>query len=149
MSNTNIKKLQIIQNAFLQIATGCIQDTNTQHLHNETKVLPMDMHLKLHATQLKQLTQIQTYPLHDLNAYLNLPKNMKAIIFHNNEHTNIIISKPDITPEECRENLKHIHNNITSQYLSFRKNNKVTNITSYDIHSSEQTLPCHMHIKLA
>ena len=56
----------------------------------------MDTHLKLHATQLKQLTQTQTHPLHDLNAYLNPPKNMKATVFHNNERTNIIISKPGI-----------------------------------------------------
>ena len=68
---------------------------------------------------------------------------MKATIFHtcNNEHTSIITSKPDITPEECRENLKHIHSTITSQLLSSRKNNKVTNTTPYYIHSSEQTLP--------
>ena len=97
---------------------------------------------------LKKLTQTQTHPLHDLNTYLNLPRSMKATIFHNNEHTNIIISKTDITTEECRENLKHIHTTITSQYLSFRKN-KVTNTTPFDIHSSEQTLPCHMHTKLA
>ena len=77
----------------------------------------MDTHLKLHDIQLKQLTQTQTHPLHNLNAYLDLPRNMKATIFHNNEHTNIIISKP----EECRENLKHIHTTITSQYRSFRK----------------------------
>ena len=109
----------------------------------------MDTHLKLHATQLKQLIQTQTHPLHDLNAYLNLPKNMKVTIFYNNEHTNIIISKPDITSEECRENLKHIHTTITSQYLRSRKNNKVTNTTPYDIHSSEQTLLCHMCTKLA
>ena len=108
----------------------------------------MDPHLKLHATQLKQLTQSQTHPLNDLNAYLNLPRNMKATIFHNNEHTNIIISKPDITPGECRKNLKHIHTTIISQYKS-RKNNKVTNITPYDIHLSEQTLPCHKCTKLA
>ena len=70
---------------------------NTQHLHDKTKVLPMDTHLKLHAAQLRQLTQTQTYPLHDLNAYLNLSRHMKATIFHSNEHINIIISKPDIT----------------------------------------------------
>ena len=70
---------------------------------------------------------------------------MKATIFHNNEHTNIIISEADITLEECKKNFKHIHITITSQYLSFRKNNKVTNTTPYDIHSSVQTLPCHMH----
>ena len=101
----------------------------TQHLYNKIKVLPTDTHLKLHATQLKQLTQTQTHPLHDLNAYLNPPRKMKATIFHNNEHTNITNSKPDKTPEEFRKNLKHIHTTITSQYLSSRKNNKVNNTT--------------------
>ena len=130
------------------IATGCTQDANTQHLHDETKFLSMNTQLTLHATQLKQLTQTQTHPLHDLNAYLNWLRNIEATILHNNEHTNIIISEPDITPEECRESLKHIHTTITSQYLSFRKNNKVTNTTPYDILSSKQTLPHHMHTKL-
>ena len=69
ISNTNIKKLQTIQNTDLQIVTGCTRDTNTQHLHDETKVFPIDTHLKLHANQLKQLTQTQTHSLHDLNAY--------------------------------------------------------------------------------
>ena len=68
----------------------------------------MDIHLKLDTTQLKQLTQTQTHPLHDFNAYLNLHRNMKATIFKNNEQTNII-SDPNTTPEKCRENLKHIH----------------------------------------
>ena len=94
ISNTNIKKLQTIQNTALQIATGCTRDTNTQHPHDETKVLPMDTYLKLRATQLKQLIQTQTHPLHDFNAYLNQSKNMKATIFHNSEHTSIITSKP-------------------------------------------------------
>ena len=41
--------------------SGCTRDTNTQHLHDETKVLPMDTHLKLNANQLKQLSQTQTH----------------------------------------------------------------------------------------
>ena len=89
VSNTNIKKLETIQNTVLQITTSCTRDTITQHLHNKTKVLPMDTHLKHHATT------------------------------------------------------------ITSQLLSSRKNNKVTNTTPYYIHSSEQTLPRHMRTKLA
>ena len=122
--------------------------TNTQHLHDEIKIPPMDTHLKFHATQLKQLTQTQTHPLHDFNAYLNQPRYIKATIFHNDKHTNIIILKPDITSEECRKNLKHIHTTITSQYLSSRKSNKVTNTTPYGIHLSEETLPRHMCTKL-
>ena len=50
---------------------------------------------------------------------------MKTTIFHNNEQTNIIISKSDITLEECKKNLKHIYTTITSQYHSSRKNNKL------------------------
>ena len=94
----------------------------------------MDTHLKLHATKLKQLTQTQKHPLHDLNAYLDPTRNMKATVFYNNEHTNIINSILDITPKECRENFQDIHTTITSQYLNSRKTNKVTNTTLYNIH---------------
>ena len=107
----------------------------------------MNTHLKLHATQLKQLIQTQTHPLHGLNVYSDPPRNIKATIFHNNEHINMIVSESDITSGKCRENLKHIHT-TTSQYFSSRKNNKVTNTTPYDIHLSKQTLPYHMRTKL-
>ena len=70
-------------------------------------------------------------------------------MLNNNEHTNIIISNPNIKTKECKKNPKHIHYTITSQYLTFRKNNKVTNNTPHDIHSSEQTLPRHMRTNLA
>ena len=66
ISNTNIKKLQTIHNKALPIATGSTQETNTQHQHDKISVLQMDINLKLCATQLKQLTQTQTHPLHDL-----------------------------------------------------------------------------------
>ena len=101
ISNTDIKKLQTIQNTAVRIATGCTQDTNTEHLQDKTKVFPMDTHFKLHATQLKHLTQTQTHPLHDFNAYLDRSRNMKATSFYNNENTNIIISDPNITSDEC------------------------------------------------
>ena len=71
-------------------------------------------------------------------------------VFHNNEYTNIIISKLDKTSEECKENLKHIHFTLPSLHnTSVLEKNKVTNTTPYDIYSSEQTLPRHMQTKLA
>ena len=65
--NTNIKKLQNIQNTALLIATGCTRDT---HLHDKTSLPTMNTYLKPHASPLKQLTQTQTqtHPLHNLNA---------------------------------------------------------------------------------
>ena len=63
----------------------------------------MCTHLKLHTTQLKQLTQTKTRPLHNLNAYSDPPKHIKKIIVYNNEFINIIISDPNIAAEECKK----------------------------------------------
>ena len=46
-----------MQNASLRTATGCRQDTNLQHLHDETLTLSIHEHLQLHALQYKQKTQ--------------------------------------------------------------------------------------------
>ena len=44
-SSTSINKLQVMQNSALRTATGCTQDTNIQHLHDETLTLPIHEHL--------------------------------------------------------------------------------------------------------
>src|SRR5437867_11444683 len=62
ISDTNLHKLQTTQNNALRVITGCTSDTNTQHLHQETKTLPLSNHLKLHASQLKQKPQLHTHP---------------------------------------------------------------------------------------
>ena len=43
-SSTSINKLQVMQNAALRSVTGCTQDTNIQHLHDETLILPIYEH---------------------------------------------------------------------------------------------------------
>ena len=52
---------------------------------------------------------------------------MKATVFYNNEHINIIISKPDITPEECKKtsNIFTLPSPCNTSVLE--KNNKVNN----------------------
>ena len=44
-SSTSINKLHVP--AALRTATGCTQDTNIQHLHNEALTLPIDDHLRV------------------------------------------------------------------------------------------------------
>src|SRR6185436_160153 len=58
VSTTQMNNLQIIQNNALRIATGCTADTNTNHLHQETLVLPLSNHLRLHASQLREKTKL-------------------------------------------------------------------------------------------
>ena len=65
---------QVMQNAALRTATRCTQDTNIQHLHDETLTLPIHEHLQLHASQYKQKTQHPSHPLHKHTTYFNTPR---------------------------------------------------------------------------
>ena len=60
---TSINKLQVMQNAALRTVTGCTQDTNIQHLHDETLILPIHEHIQLHASQYKQKNTTSITPL--------------------------------------------------------------------------------------
>ena len=73
-SSTSINKLQVMQNAALRIATGCTQETNIQHLHDETLTLPKHDHLQLHVSKYKQKTQHPSHPLHKHTTYFNTPR---------------------------------------------------------------------------
>ena len=74
-SSTSINKLQVMQNTALRTATGCTQDTNIQHLHDETLTLPIHEHLQLHASQYKQ----KTHPQHKQTTYFNTPRLKKQL----------------------------------------------------------------------
>ena len=78
-SSTSINKLKVMQNASLRTATGCTQDTNIQHLHDETLTLPIHEHPQLHASQYKQKTQHPSHPLHKHTTYFNTPRLKKVI----------------------------------------------------------------------
>ena len=48
---STLAKLEVIQNAALWIASGNVLMAPISHLHSETKVLPLSMHLKLFQLQ--------------------------------------------------------------------------------------------------
>ena len=78
-SSTSINKLHVMQNAALRTATGCTQDKNIQHLHDETLTLPIHEHLQHHASQYKQKTQHPSHPLHKHTTYFNTPRLKKTL----------------------------------------------------------------------
>ena len=72
--STSINKMQVMHNAALRTATGCTQDTNIQHMHDETFILPSYEHLQLHASQYKSKTQHPSRPLHKHTTYFSTPR---------------------------------------------------------------------------
>ena len=142
-SNTNISTLQTIQNTALRTATGCTADTNTQHLHEETKVLPIKTHLQLHASQLRQKAQLPTHPLHKLTTQPTSSRHLKQTTFDNtnNYTTNIDTQPQDTTEQTIKNNIKTIHTQIVHTYLQNRQPNKILGQLAPPISETEQALP--------
>ena len=65
-SPTNISKLQTIQNHALRTASGCVKMSPIEHLHTETKTLPVNDHLSLLSTQFLARALQPTHPSHSL-----------------------------------------------------------------------------------
>ena len=145
-SSTSINKLQVMQNAALRIATGCTQDTNIQHMHDETLILTIHEHLQLHASQYKRKTQ---RPSHKHTAYFNTPR-LKNTIFKNGRNTTSIPTDPHtITTTDIKTTMHHIHTSIVSRHLATRGNNKILHTPPPHISSSEETLLRITHCTLA
>ena len=149
-SDTNISKLQTTQNKAIRTITGCTLDTNTAHLHNETKILPIVTHLKLHASQLRQQAQ---HPSHNLHNFTQQPpphRLMKQTVFHNNNYTHNLDTAPATTSHTTvKHNLTQIHSHIVHQHKQNDPINKILNTLTPDIHNSEQTLTHYMRRTLA
>ena len=134
ISNTNMNKLQTIQNSALRTITGCTLDTNTHHLHTKTKILPIDTHMKLHGSQLRQQAQDPEHTLHHLTTQEPPPRLKKQTIFHNNNYTTNIDTPPDTTTQETiRANTAQIHTQIVSNRMQATPHNKILNTTAPDI----------------
>ena len=66
LEGLELTALQVKENQGLRIATGCTSDTNINHIHDETKILPIEKRLRLHSSQLRQKASHLDHPLHRL-----------------------------------------------------------------------------------
>ena len=71
ISETSWSKLQSIQNQALRLATGCLRMSSIDHIHQETKVLPVKEHSTMFS---KQFTASFFLPRHPGHKHLNKPK---------------------------------------------------------------------------
>jgi len=144
ISVTNRDRQQTTQNTALRMATGCTSDTNIQHLHAETKVLPLLNHLNLHASNFYLNTLLPNHPLHHLNFNNSDPRKMKDTIFANTEyHAGIssITNTTNITNEVIKQYLKINHTKTVEDYLNSQTINELIGIKPPDINPSEKSLP--------
>ena len=151
ISDKQLTALQVTQNQGLRIATGCTSDTNINHIHDETKILPIEKHLRLHSSQLRQKASHPDHPLHRLTTQPQPPRLKKKTIFNNNQYTLNIDPNPTHAIDEntIKRNMKTIHTTIVQDHLSNRHINKLLNRPPPDIDKKEETLPHSTRRKLS
>ena len=149
-ADTNVNKLQTLQNTALRTITGCTQDTNTQHLHDETDILPLKEHITLHTSQLRQKAQHPSHPLHHLTQQRPHQRHKKQTAFDNINYTLNRDTPPHLTTTETiKHNLKDIHTQIVNDYINHKPPNHFIGITPPTLHHTESTLNRHQQRRLA
>ena len=149
-SPTSINKLQVMQSAALRACTGCTHDTNIQHLHDETNILPIQKHLRLHASQVRQKAQYPSHPLYIYTTHNTSLRLMKPTTFNNSRYTTNIPTDPcTVTTADIKANMHDIHTRILSQHLAARDNNKILRTHPPQVSSTEGNLPRHTRRTLA
>jgi hypothetical protein len=142
LAPTNMNELQKIQNTALRIATGCTKDTNIQHLHDETEILPIKEHIQLHSSLFKQKAFLPTHPSNHLNTPLPNNRFIKQTTFNNHNFTyNIQVEPTTVCEDSINSNCKEIHSTIVRGYLHSRAPNKIISQIPPPINKAEQQLP--------
>ena len=151
ISDKQLTALQVKENQGLRIATGCTSDTNINHINDETKILPIEKHLRLHSSLLRQKASHPDHPLHRLTTQPQPPRLKKKTIFNNNQYTLNIDPDPTLAIDEntIKRNMKTIHTTIVQDHLNNRPINKLLNRPPPDIDKKEETLPHFTRRKLS
>ena len=142
ISPTSINKLQVMQNAALRACTGCTHDTNIQHLHYETNILPIQKHLQLHASKVRQKAQYPSHPLYRYTTHNTSQWLMKLTTFNNSRYTTNIPTDPcTVTTADIKANMRDIHTSIVSQHLAARDKNKILRTQTRKSAALKRTYP--------
>ncbi len=138
ISDSNWKDLQIAQNKALRIATGCLVMSSIDHLHQETKVLPIKDHAMLLT---EQYVLAMHLPGHPGQKHLDRPppqRNMKCTAI--DLKSNVRQCLPITNKPSYKKGLKRLHTKVVKTCISKYSNNRVLGTRPPEVHKSELNL---------
>ena len=141
LSDTNWNELQISQNQALRNITGCVKMTNIDHLHAETKCMPVKNHCEMLSKQYLLSTQKPDHPSHTI---LNkpLPRLMKHTLDSRyNTYISSLTNNIPLDQPSYKMLLKTIHTDSVRDTIASQVPNPVLNLPAPQINDDETTLP--------
>ena len=141
LSDTSWKTLQTAQNTALRIATGNHKMASIQHLHAETKIMPVKDHCTMLSKQFLLTTQTPNHPNYEDLPGPPPPRPMKKTLksCYGNEIKGL--APTPIDQDTRKRLLKTIHTREVRRSVQNLGNNKVLNSIPPDIDKTEKELP--------
>ena len=139
ISDTSWDKLQRVQNKALKVATGTYHNASFQHIHRETKVLPLKEHGRMISEQYLAACHL---PGHPGQKHLGRPPSARPL---KKTHLNYKNSVSPLFPAQPDENSykyvkKVIHTRSVESTINSYEPSKVLGRTPPPIHKEELTL---------
>ena len=147
ISDSNWDKLQTIQNQALKTATGCLNITSQDHLHQETKVLPLRHHSNLLSKQFLLATHLPGHPGQKHLDRPPPPRDMKLTIMHSKDEMTPYL--PITNKKTLKTGMNKLHTKAVAAAKASYKPNRVLNQSPPEINKTETTLPRQARTKLA
>ena len=140
ISKTSVQKLQNVQNQALRLATGNLRMAHTDHIHRETKVLPVQQHTNLIT---KQFVANFFLPGHPGAKHLGRPPEPRKMKNSALSHTNELRNKlPNgfIDMKAIKTVQKSVHTDTVKNTLDSYTVNRVLAINPPEINNNEAKL---------
>ena len=141
LSATNWNSLQIVQNAALRAATGCVKKTNIEHFHSETKNLLVKEHSYMLSKQFYLATKKVGHPNFSI-PYKKPERLMKTDLGHLFEDEILHLFTDDGNDATRHKmGINSIHSSEVSKAIENLPPNKVLGRAAPEVHKDEKLLP--------
>ena len=141
-SRTAIGKLQVVQNAALRVATGCLKMSPISHLHAETKVLPVSESLDLNCRQYLVSALRPSHPAHSAASEPVGAREIRSTL--RSRYLASISGVLDggvMREENYRATIGELHKSAVRQHILSAPVNNVLGTRPPEVGSSELSLP--------
>ena len=135
ISSSQWQKLQVVQNQALRVATGCLKMSSLDHIHQETKVLPLQPHATLITKQFLLYSHLPGHPGQKHLGRPPPPRNMKKTALHFID--DLAKLPPIVDKRSYKQGLKSFHTTAVQQVKNSYKNNRILNAQPPEINSKE------------
>ena len=143
LSNSAWDKLQTAQNQSLKTALGCHKIASMEHVHNETKIMPVRAHCEMLSKQYLVSTQLDSHPV-KIDLYSPPPaRNMKQTLKSKfGRYVRKLIPRDEhLDKDKYKKKIKIIHTKEVQENIKNLGNNPVLNAPPPEINICERNLP--------